>query len=96
VQLKSVTCRHSSPLKIRVLRLQPCPRPAADVPGARALQNDAFEAQTAGVAEDGSTVSGDRLAHLDAVTHCALFMRETRDMPERRSAEAPVAAGATA
>jgi hypothetical protein len=55
--------------KFRVLRLQPCPGPTAHIAGADALRDYAFESQTAGMAEDGGPVAGDRLAQLDAVAH---------------------------
>ena len=48
-------------LKIRVLRLQPCTRPAA-VTRADPLRDDAFEIHPASMPKDGGTVSGDRLA----------------------------------
>jgi hypothetical protein len=43
--------RASSPLKIRVFGLQPCPRPAAHVTRADPLGDDAFD--LAGLTEDG-------------------------------------------
>src|SRR3954453_6308262 len=46
--------------------LQPCPCPAAHVPRAYPLRNDAFEPQPAGMAEHGGAVAGERLAELDA------------------------------
>ena len=61
--------RKSAALKIRVLRLQPGPRPATHVPRADALRHDALEAHGATVPKDGGTFSGDRLAELDAIAH---------------------------
>ena len=57
------------PLEIRVLRLQPRPCPATHVAGADALRDDAFKVHPARMTKDGSAVSGDRLAQLDAVAH---------------------------
>src|SRR4051812_13512236 len=57
-----------TPLKIRVLRLQPCPRSVAHVPRPGALRDEAFQAHPARVTKDGGTVTDDRLAKLDAVT----------------------------
>jgi len=49
---------------------------AADIPGADPLRDNAFKAQTAGVAIDGGPVAGDRLAELDALPHRLVAARE--------------------
>src|SRR3954464_14936076 len=61
--------RALSPLEIRALRLQPCPRSAAHIPRPPALRDNTFQAHAARLPEDGDPVSGDRLNELDAVAH---------------------------
>src|SRR4051794_28906332 len=66
----------STPLEIRVLRLQPGACPAAQITRADALRDDAFQAHPAGVAKDGGAVAGERLTELDAVAHGLVAARE--------------------
>ena len=54
---------------MRVLRLQPCPRPAADLARADALRDNHFEIHQARMTKDDGSITGDRLAELDAVAH---------------------------
>jgi hypothetical protein len=71
--LSSSTWR--SPQEILGFRLQQCTRSATDVSRANPLRDNAFAVHPARKTKDGGPVSGDRLAELDAVTHCLVLAR---------------------
>jgi len=56
--------RSGRALKRWILRLQPCPGPAAHVARSDALRDDAFEVHPAGVPENGGAVPGERVTRL--------------------------------